>query len=209
MDLKPKKEKIYFLNPKMRKNLLISVLAVIVIFFVWGTVPSENNPILMPASLACSEDDAFLQDGDWDIEDSYEEELVEPKKSDEEKVKSSMTVIATPQKIEKQEPDVQTTSPSEYILQDSGMRLLIRSDVEGLSLQEINYAKNEIYARHGRKFKSPELQNYFNSKSWYSGTIEAEAFNDNLLSDVEKKNAEFLRNIEFSINPNGYPLDAH
>ena len=31
----------------------------------------------------------------------------------------------------------------------------------------INLAKNELYARHGRKFKSKELQEYFESKDWY------------------------------------------
>ena len=52
-----------------------------------------------------------------------------------------------------------------------------------------------------------ELQNYFNSKSWYYGTIEPENFDVSLLTDVEKKNAEFLSDVEFSISANGYQLD--
>lgn len=103
----------------------------------------------------------------------------------------------------------QAEEESEYILPQSSSALLTNADVEGLSLQEINYAKNEVYARHGRKFQSQELQNYFNSKSWYSGTIEPAAFGENLLSDVERKNVEFLKNIEFSMSPNGYQLDAN
>ena len=59
----------------------------------------------------------------------------------------------------------------DYVIPHSDTVLLTNSDIAGLSLQEINYAKNEIYARHGRRFKSQELQNYFNSKSWYNGTI--------------------------------------
>ena len=89
----------------------------------------------------------------------------------------------------------------------SNQRLLGDSDVAGLSLREINYAKNEIYARHGRKFDSQELQNYFNSKSWYYGTIEPENFDVSLLTDVEKKNAEFFFDVEFIISANGYQLD--
>lgn len=96
---------------------------------------------------------------------------------------------------------------SEEILPESDSRLLTQQDVAGLSLQQINYAKNEIYARHGRKFASKELQDYFNAQSWYHGTVDAADFKESVLSDVEKKNAEFLAEVEFSIAPNGYQLD--
>ena len=96
---------------------------------------------------------------------------------------------------------------SAEILPQSDTRLLTQQDVEGLSLREINYAKNEIYARHGRKFASAELQNYFNAQSWYRGTVDAADFQESWLSDIEKKNAEFLAEVEFSIAPNGYQLD--
>ena len=49
---------------------------------------------------------------------------------------------------------------SEYIIPDSNSRYLTESDISGLSLQQLNYAKNEIYARRGRKFDSVELQEY-------------------------------------------------
>ena len=96
---------------------------------------------------------------------------------------------------------------SEEILPESDSRLLTQNDVDGLTLQQINYAKNEIYARHGRKFASKELQDYFNAQSWYHGTVDAADFKESVLSDVEKKNAEFLAEVEFSIAPNGYQLD--
>lgn len=109
--------------------------------------------------------------------------------------------------IEEAKKKAETTS--EYVLPKSSTELLTQADVAGLSIKEINYAKNEVYARHGRKFNSPELQNYFNSKSWYKGTINPDAFSESLLSDIEKKNVELLRDIEFSMNPNGYQLDAN
>lgn len=96
---------------------------------------------------------------------------------------------------------------SEEILPESDSRLLTQNDVDGLTLQEINYAKNEIYARHGRKFASKELQNYFDAQSWYHGTVNAADFSESVLSDVEKKNAAFLAEVEFSIAPKGYQLD--
>ena len=32
-------------------------------------------------------------------------------------------------------------------------------------------------------------------------------YSDDVLNDYEKKNAEFLRSVEYSMNPNGYELD--
>lgn len=77
--------------------------------------------------------------------------------------------------------------PADEILPDSDDRLLTKRDISGLSLQQINYAKNEIYARHGRCFLSPELQNYFNAQPWYRGTVDADQFDESILSDIEKK----------------------
>ena len=90
-------------------------------------------------------------------------------------------------------------NPSDgYIIPFSDTRIITEEDVNsmGLSVQQINYAKNEIYARHGRKFKSQELMDYFNQQSWYNGTIEPENFNDLWLSDIEQKNATFLTKLE-------------
>ena len=99
----------------------------------------------------------------------------------------------------------------DYIIAGSDSRYLTDTDISRLSLRELNYAKNEIYARHGRRFDSRELQEYFNSKSWYEGKYDPADFDANyranVLNDYEKKNAELLRQKEFSISPNGYLLD--
>lgn len=109
---------------------------------------------------------------------------------------------------EEKKEETSDASP-EYIIADSDTRLLTMSDIKNLSLQQVNYAKNEIYARKGRQFQSPELQDYFNSKSWYKGTIAPGAFSESLLSDVEKKNVELLKNREFSMDSRGYQLDQN
>lgn len=101
------------------------------------------------------------------------------------------------------------TLGGDYIIADSNSRLLTDADVKDLTLQEINYAKNEIYARHGRQFASKELQDYFNSKSWYNGTVPAGSFSESVFNTYEKKNAEFLSKVEFSIDSAGYKLDVN
>lgn len=76
-----------------------------------------------------------------------------------------------------------------YILPDSDSRKLKKSDLAGMTAQQLSYAKNEIYARHGRVFKSSELQDYFNAKDWYE---ENDDFKDEDLSKKEAENTEFI-----------------
>ncbi len=85
---------------------------------------------------------------------------------------------------------------SEYILYESDVRYLTEQDLVGLSKDQLRYARNEIYARHGRKFKDAELQAYFDSKSWYTGTIEPDGFSESLLNEYEKANTAFIKEAE-------------
>ena len=90
---------------------------------------------------------------------------------------------------------------SEYILPESASKLLTSADVQNLSLQELSYARNEIYARHGRKFQDEELQAYFDSQPWYNGTIEPAQFDDmSLLSQLERSNLEVIKKREAVVN---------
>ena len=93
-------------------------------------------------------------------------------------------------------PTTVKTADSPYILPQSATQLLTNADVAGLSADMCRLARNEIFARHGRMFKDAYLQNYFNAQSWYHGTIPADSFNNNLLSQIEMKNAVFLENYE-------------
>ena len=73
---------------------------------------------------------------------------------------------------------------------------LTDSEVAGLSKSQLRIARNEIYARHHRKFDSTELQSYFNSQSWYSGTVDSSDFSDDMLNSVEKYNIELIKKYE-------------
>lgn len=115
-------------------------------------------------------------------------------------------LIATAEKAETDKKNAVAKKDSEYIIPDSNSRYLTESDISGLSLQQLNYAKNEIYARRGRKFGSVELQEYFGSKSWYRGTIEPSQFTNDMLNDYEIKNADLLSAREFAIDSGGYKL---
>lgn len=81
---------------------------------------------------------------------------------------------------------------SEYILPESSTRLLERKDLENLSAEQCRLARNELYARHGRMFDDAALQSYFESCSWYQGSIPAANFSDTVLSEIEVKNRDFI-----------------
>lgn len=54
-----------------------------------------------------------------------------------------------------------------YLMPDSADRYLEASDLEGYSHDEIQLIINEIYARHGREFKTQENITYFSAQDWY------------------------------------------
>ncbi len=89
-----------------------------------------------------------------------------------------------------------SSEENEYVLPDSAKRKLKKSDLRGLSIEELRIARNEIYARHGRMFDDKKLQKYFDSQSWYEGTVPASEFSEDVLSSVEKKNVAFIRQFE-------------
>ena len=69
--------------------------------------------------------------------------------------------------------------------------------LRGLSLHELRLIRNEIYARHGRIFKAPWLQQYFDMQPWY---IADENFKDEELSGNDKLNVETIVGVEKKIH---------
>ena len=110
-----------------------------------------------------------------------------PKKQTEKITEKQTEAAEDPTK----QPQTQAQSGS-YILPQSSERLLTDSDVDGMSYEELQMAINEIYARHGRKFSSQSVQNYFDGQSWYQGMVEPDDFSDSVFSQIEGQNVLFL-----------------
>ena len=106
------------------------------------------------------------------------------------------TVVVQPIVISTDGGQQRTVSNSDYMLPDSASHYYSESSLSSLSNWQLFVARNEIYARHGRRFLRDDLQSYFNSKSWYHGTVAPENFNDGVLNDVERANALTMRSIE-------------
>ncbi len=68
-------------------------------------------------------------------------------------------------------------------------KLISEQMLGGLSLHELRLLRNEIYARHGRVFKTLWLQQYFGGQPWYDAR---EDFKDEELTGPDKTNVETI-----------------
>ena len=95
-------------------------------------------------------------------------------------------------------PVSESSYSEDYVLPDSATRVYSVDEIRGMNLskEQLRIARNEIFARHGRGFNDSGLQSYFNSKSWYKKTYEPGEFEEDMLSSVEKQNAENIKAVE-------------
>src|SRR5437667_2389352 len=88
--------------------------------------------------------------------------------------------------IQKQQRRV-ALSPGDMELFEN--KLIAETMLRGLSLHELRLLRNEIYARHGRIFKTMWIQQYFGGQSWYDPK---EDFKDEDISGSDKTNIETI-----------------
>ncbi|MGL5435568.1 MAG: YARHG domain-containing protein [Lachnospiraceae bacterium] len=107
---------------------------------------------------------------------------------------------AVPQIIAPESTVMPTASTeAEYILPESDSRYYTQEELSQLTTDQLRLARNEIFARRGRKFTSNELQNYFQSKSWYTPLYEPEEFEakgDAMFNDYEIANRNHIIALE-------------
>lgn len=117
----------------------------------------------------------------------------------------------TPPTVSNQPPAQGSVPPTQvdsnyYILPQSSQRLLTYVDIENFTKQDMMLARNEIFARHGRIFNDAEVRSYFEAQSWYQGTIAPENFSTAMLSDIEQRNIDFIKQYESGINGISQPV---
>nr|WP_288825133.1 YARHG domain-containing protein [uncultured Clostridium sp.] len=88
---------------------------------------------------------------------------------------------------------VNAMTQPDYIFPESSTSCLTGGDLLEADPSALRLARNEIYARHGRKFDAADLQEYFNSKSWYHAEMAPADFKEDVLNDIEKKNLGLIK----------------
>ena len=118
--------------------------------------------------------------------------------------KAAAEATATPTVVAPEES--KDISSRDYIFPDSDSRYLTDEDLAGYSSDQLELAKNEIYARHGRKFVTQRIADYFNSKSWYKGTEDPETFDNNqgdIFNEYEVANISKIADTEKLLRSQG------
>lgn len=117
-----------------------------------------------------------------------------------ESVKNTLTggenTTESTEAAETTETSAPATDASEYLLPEVTSRFLNQSEVESFSLDQLQLAINEIFARHGRCFKTAEIDSYFRSKSWYQP--DASKTDEQIVAEFneyEKANEELLEKV--------------
>ena len=70
---------------------------------------------------------------------------------------------------------------------------LIDADLKDLDKAQLRLMRNAVYARHGRTFKSVDLQSLWECYTWYKKNP---SYNDDLLTDIDKYNIELIQKYE-------------
>ena len=158
--------------------LLVAMIVLTVFMVVTGRSAGNTGSSSSKYHADSTQSDVKPQDSDDYIQDVSLDEFSIGESSDDSSASDNAEAA-----------EVAMEDSNGYILPDSDSRKLKKSDLAGMTAQQLSYAKNEIYARHGRVFKSSELQEYFNEKDWYE---ENDDFKDEDLSKKEAENTEFI-----------------
>lgn len=81
---------------------------------------------------------------------------------------------------------------SQFVLPGSDSRYIDARELENFTEEQCRLARNEIYARHGRRFNDEGLQAYFDSRDWYTGTVAPENFRESVLNEYELYNRDLI-----------------
>lgn len=82
-------------------------------------------------------------------------------------------------------------NPSDMQFADSSTRLLRPAEVMSLGPTTLRVARNEIFARKGRRFKDPWLRDWFSRYAWYRPQ-----FDTVRLNPIEQRNVALLQRAE-------------
>lgn len=81
--------------------------------------------------------------------------------------------------------------PADFTFADSSTRLIEPHELASFGPATLKVARNEIYARKGRRFKDPWLRDWFARYAWYRPR-----FDEVRLNEVEQRNVALIRQAE-------------
>jgi len=87
---------------------------------------------------------------------------------------------------------------------DFGKQSIKPAQISSLSLDDLKFLRGIVFGRHGRIFKDLEIKDYLEKQPWYKPN---EAFQNSVLSDLERQNLDVIRDAEASKHESVQPGD--
>lgn len=92
------------------------------------------------------------------------------------------------------QPDAAAAAAEEDFIWLSDSSITLEDIIDhGYDNSDVRILRNAIFARHGYRFKSQDLQEYFSQFSWYIPRFDDVTSH---LSEVERENIKFLKSLE-------------
>ena len=139
-----------------------------------AAIPLSTGNVVDPAKGTKATDDSTLTD------DTTDDTITDDTTDDTEVSNSSSSSSSS------------SATSSGYIFPNSSSKKLTRSQILKVSKSKWGYARNEIYARHGYKFKTSKYKKYFANKTWYKPG----SFSTGELNSIEWYNMELIKSME-------------
>ena len=98
-----------------------------------------------------------------------------------------------------------TETPDDVIIPGISSRYIDESELYNYDAGQLRLIRNEIFALHGRIFKSQDLADYFSQKSWYVPKYDPDEFDAHMfdyLNDYEAANLKVILNYEAALTGN-------
>lgn len=150
-------------------------------------------------------EESLVADNSMEESEGTEETTIEETGAESESAEETEVVNTETESMEETDADTDESKPvfgsltDDYILPECATRYYDPNELEGISFDELYIARNEIYARHGRTFKNEKLNEYFQSKSWYTPLYTPEEFDkmgDSVFNEYEIANRNILLELE-------------
>ena len=101
--------------------------------------------------------------------------------------------------------DNEPGTPDDVIISGISSRYIAESELYDYDVGQLRLIRNEIFALHGRIFKSQDLKDYFSRKSWYVPKYDPDEFDAHMfeyLNDYEEANLQVILNYEAALAGN-------
>ncbi len=110
-----------------------------------------------------------------------------------------------PQIVETPQPIIQSPISTNNSTQSDNyfwlsQRRVTNADLDGKDGFTLDIMRNSIFARYGRRFDTPGLQDYFNNQPWYSAKYSPKEFPLKLLSKLEQQNVDDIAKYQNTYN---------